>query len=526
MSDIKCPLCDTIIRPDGYIRSTPKSESYFECERCGNYSLHDLVSMHIDLNKTPNLKAILSYWVRKNQKKQPPHLDSKLVDYILENVILPDINDQENNLITYLGKNSSYGKALYVTLNNIIAIVGSIDKESLLFIVDNLNKYDCIEILKPAIGKASLMNRDARMVECRLTFAGWDRYKKMNSKNILEKSFNFKNHKLSEDNKLWLCELFKINFNKVDAKHLKVKLWNKISPQFNPTKIDYKLVRGNRLTLLGLWYIDPKNLLFGTFEKVLGCLKDIINNNPDLDSIDSNSVASSLNISERDVKIIFTFMWDFSFCSGGSQLPGEVIFNSIKFGPESISFDNILAFTNLNETLESFYMENESQEMEFTKPMQPLPIKTNNIFLDKKNIWEGILSEYGISKQRFGRKINFIHDQYQRKIIFRDVEDAYLLCKNGFSKSAVILAGGVIEELLRQYLISKGQKPSNNTFDLYIKTCKNNNLLGKAVNLLSDSVRHFRNIVHLEKEKDSKLSISPSMALSAVASVFTIINDF
>ena len=158
--------------------------------------------------------------------------------------------------------------------------------------------------------------------------------------------------------------------------------------------------------------------------------------------------------------------------------------------------------------------------------MQSLPIKPSNISFDKKNIWKDILSEYGISKQIFGRKINFIHDKYQRKIIFRDVEDAYLLCKNGFSKSAVILAGSVIEELLRQYLISNGQKPSNNTFDVYIKTCNDNNLLGKAVNLLSDSVRHFRNIVHLEKEKELKLSISKSMASGAVASIFTIINDF
>ena len=481
MSDIKCPLCDTIIRPDGFIRSTPKSESYFECERCGNYSLHDLVSMHIDLNKTPNLKAILSYWVRKNQKNQPPHLDSKLVDYILENVILPDINDQENNLITYLGKNSSYGKALYVTLNNIIAIVGSIDKESLLFIVDNLNKHDLIEILKPSIGKASLMNRDARMVECRLTVAGWDKYKKLNSKNALEKSFNFKNHKLSEDEKLWLGELFKNNFDKIDAKHLKVKLWDKISAHFNPSKIDYKLVKDNRLTLLGLWYIDPENQLFDTFRKVIECVKSLVKRNPVLDSIDSNIVALSLNISERDVKIIFTFLYDFGFCGGGSGTTSDSILNSIRFGSESNSFDKILAFTNLDETLENIYNENESQQLEFTKPMQSLPIKPSNISFDKKNIWKDILSEYGISKQIFGRKINFIHDKYQRKIIFRDVEDAYLLCKNGFSKSEEILAGSVIEELLRQYLISNGQKPSNNTFDVYIKTCNDNNLLEKPL---------------------------------------------
>lgn len=142
-----------------------------------------------------------------------------------------------------------------------------------------------------------------------------------------------------------------------------------------------------------------------------------------------------------------------------------------------------------------------------------------------KTIWNEINKDYNINKRAFGKKINFVTDKFKRKIIFRDVEHAYILANNGYSKSAVILAGSITEELLRLLLNHKKIKPSNNKFESYIDACMNNNLIKKGIHSLSDSVRHFRNIVHLEKEKSSKDSISVSAAKGAVSSIFTIVND-
>ena len=63
--------------------------------------------------------------------------------------------------------------------------------------------------------------------------------------------------------------------------------------------------------------------------------------------------------------------------------------------------------------------------------------------------WDDIETEYHISKRSFGKKINFVKDEFKRKIIFRDIEQAHFLASNGYYKPAVILAGGVTEELLR-----------------------------------------------------------------------------
>jgi hypothetical protein len=143
-----------------------------------------------------------------------------------------------------------------------------------------------------------------------------------------------------------------------------------------------------------------------------------------------------------------------------------------------------------------------------------------------KENWEDIKSAYDISKKDFGRKIKFVSDSFKRKIIFRDVEHAFILASQGFSKPALILAGGVIEELLRLYLEHKNIKPKNKRFVDYIKACEDNDLLKRGVSRLTDSIRDFRNLVHLVNEKTKRHTMSKATAMGAVSSIFTIANDF
>jgi len=146
--------------------------------------------------------------------------------------------------------------------------------------------------------------------------------------------------------------------------------------------------------------------------------------------------------------------------------------------------------------------------------------------LDEKAIWKNIENEYEISKRAFGKKINFIEDTFFRKVIFRDIAHAFYLASLGFSKPSVILSGSVIEGLLQHYLKFKGIKPDKDNFDSYIKACTDNGFLKIGISKLTDSVRHFRNYVHIQKEKSKKHTISKPTAISSVASIFIIANDF
>lgn len=154
------------------------------------------------------------------------------------------------------------------------------------------------------------------------------------------------------------------------------------------------------------------------------------------------------------------------------------------------------------------------------------PLDDNLTSLNITKVWQHIKVDYDIGKREFGKKIAFVSDPFKRAVIFRDIEQAYALAEAGFSKPAVILAGSVIEELLRLFLESKGIPPAGNTFDSYIKSCIDKALLKSAIHRLTDSVRHFRNLVHLQAESSSRHTISKATAKGAVASIFTIANDF
>lgn len=155
---------------------------------------------------------------------------------------------------------------------------------------------------------------------------------------------------------------------------------------------------------------------------------------------------------------------------------------------------------------------------------------TNNIVVSKMTledkIWKNIEKEYEISKKSFGLKIAFVKDPYKRTAIFRDIAHAYDLSKKGYYKPAVILAGSVIEELLRLYLLYKDVTPNNYTFSEYVKQCENNGFLKIGISKLGDSVRHFRNLVHLAAEKEKRYAISKPTAIGSVTSIFTLANDF
>ena len=55
---------------------------------------------------------------------------------------------------------------------------------------------------------------------------------------------------------------------------------------------------------------------------------------------------------------------------------------------------------------------------------------TSNLSVD--GIWDHIEKDFDISKRAFGKKFNFVTDQFKRKIIFRDIEHAYILANHGF----------------------------------------------------------------------------------------------
>lgn len=169
--------------------------------------------------------------------------------------------------------------------------------------------------------------------------------------------------------------------------------------------------------------------------------------------------------------------------------------------------------------------EKPEEEQMKEKKLNNRPLDMSAAISGGQYAWSEIKREYDISKSTLGKRISFVKDEFKRNVIFRDVEQAWILANYDFHKPAVILAGGVIEELLRLYLEYKNVTPERNNLDSYIKACDTNGFMKGAIHKLADSVRQFRNIVHLENEVSSKHSISKAAAKGAVSSIFTIANE-
>lgn len=344
-------------------------------------------------------------------------------------------------------------------------------------------------------------------------------------------AYKFKRIRLTKVEKLWLTEILNADFAKVDVKSLKVKLWDKLPKNFDQKSIDIRLIRDNHLTLIGLWHIDPQSPVFSHVSKIMETVKNLILKKRDIKQIKSNEIADIVGITEKEAQISLRLIFDLGGFFNSASSPNSFYgCREVSFSQNDSAYDEFLNFENLEKTMEHVFI----KQAPFSKNKNQKLLKgqsmpNSNTFTKRpssKDTWNDILNEYDISKQTFAKRINFVTDKHKRNIVFRDIEQAYILAKYGFSKPATILAGGVIEELLRLFLEFQDEKPARNTFEEYVKTCEQKGLLKSGISLLSNSVRHFRNIVHLSKEETPRHTISKSTAKGAVSSIFTIANDF
>lgn len=290
------------------------------------------------------------------------------------------------------------------------------------------------------------------------------------------KDFKFKKHQLSENEKIWLTELLSNNFNKVEAKSVKVKLWDKISNEFDPSKIDYRLVRENRLTLLGLWYIDPRHRLIEMAAKIIDETRKIIVDNPHLLSVESNNIARRLKLDENDIKIMFSFMFDLGLCNGGAILPNENLFSTISFNNEPTAFDKILSFKNTDDILENHYLQfdhsSRKEKLDVIYPIKTIVKKQS----EKTKLKKLIARLYGI------REV-VLKDPYVRKELGDD-----------FNKAVKQLSEALDEDLSDFFLEDNfwHLNPFNE------KYCNSD----KIINKLSQAISYLENELNSNQNKD------------------------
>ena len=168
-----CPICN---EPYASSSSTGRG-THCQCMRCGEFILTSTARGTLEalLEARPNGRTLLSYTVRKIQGNEPPLLDHRIIKAILTNCRLPSLLEQENNLVLYLGNNSSPGVRVFMELSLLFGVVGSINGSGIEFVIAHLRESGLLTHVKDQSQVQEILI---------LTMKGWERYEEILRGNI------------------------------------------------------------------------------------------------------------------------------------------------------------------------------------------------------------------------------------------------------------------------------------------------------------------------------------------------------
>ncbi|MGH7801729.1 MAG: hypothetical protein ACREOW_14070 [Thermodesulfobacteriota bacterium] len=135
--------------------------------------------------------------------------------------------------------------------------------------------------------------------------------------------YSFPRFELTDSQRAWLEELY-YAFKKgqyVDINHVKRKLWNVLSDDFNPNETARALAVYNCITPIGIWHIDPQTDIFEKIDKIFTSLKYLLIENYDANEIEiDNLLAKRSNITPDEIKRILKLVGSTSKSNSIRQL--------------------------------------------------------------------------------------------------------------------------------------------------------------------------------------------------------------
>ena len=160
--------------------------------------------------------------------------------------------------------------------------------------------------------------------------------------------------KLSEPERKWMELLWhKVKNNeKYNYKILRAQLYKDIPKDFHPKQISRLLVdaKGERITLLGVYSVDPKTDLIGKSNRIILRIKEIILENPATQAIISSEIGANLGINEEEVGLIFYLFSGIGWLIRSATISNKYTgYNSIDLGDGDEVFDQYLNFNSVEE---------------------------------------------------------------------------------------------------------------------------------------------------------------------------------
>ena len=190
--------------------------------------------------------------------------------------------------------------------------------------------------------------------------------------------YTFKQIKLFDAERLWLTEIYKANFSPVNIRSMKIRLWDELPKDFDPKTIDWRLIRDNRLTLIGLWHVDPNSPFFSHVLKTIEFTRNLIRKNLEIKGVTAKEISDSVGISEREAEIVLLLILDlYGFFCGAFRSKDHYGYRKAIFGEDDSAYDKFLRFENLEREMEEFYVSS-------PKSVQLVPAEDSGELLQKQ----------------------------------------------------------------------------------------------------------------------------------------------
>lgn len=144
--------------------------------------------------------------------------------------------------------------------------------------------------------------------------------------------------------KLWLQAIYD-NGGIPDPQTFKVKFHDKLPKDFDYRNLHSAFIWDNRLNVLGIWLLNPKDKIFENLDKVIKAIRAEIRNKPKLESITAVKVSELTGISVENSKEALGCLGHF----GGFWSSAHNSNPDAGFGHETIGFggtDHIDAYLN------------------------------------------------------------------------------------------------------------------------------------------------------------------------------------
>lgn len=167
-------------------------------------------------------------------------------------------------------------------------------------------------------------------------------------------TYKFPQIEIDKDARAWLESAY-LKLKKretVSSRRLRVELHGKIADDFDPYRVDRRLLHGgDRLTLLGIWHLDPETDLVEKTHRVISLIKEMILNNPEIRDVTSEELAVKSGIDKDEVELALRFMSDIGqFISGGYSVTAFGGITKISVDDDNV-FNSFLRYKDIEQQL-------------------------------------------------------------------------------------------------------------------------------------------------------------------------------